>query len=84
MACQVTITSVTASGPPLTAVHVSGTATVPDCTSVRVILECGGSPGPKLVVPVDASGNWIVARNSANKPRNATLRQSSSRIQRRT
>jgi hypothetical protein len=59
MTCKVTIISVTASGPPLSAVHVSGTATVPDCTSVRVVLECGGSPGPKLIVPVDASGNWI-------------------------
>ncbi len=60
MACKVTITSVTASGPPLTTVDVTGTATVPDCTTVEVILECGGSPGPKLTgVPVDAAGNWV-------------------------
>jgi hypothetical protein len=59
MACKVTITSVTATGPPLSAVHVTGTATVPDCATVRVILECGGSPGPKLIVPVNAAGNWI-------------------------
>lgn len=59
MACQVTITSVTATGPPLT-VDVTGTATVPDCTTVEVILECGGEPGPKLTgVPVDAGGNWV-------------------------
>jgi PKD domain-containing protein len=60
MACKVTITSVTATGPPLTAVDVTGTATVPDCTTVEVILECGGEPGPKLTgVPVDAAGNWV-------------------------
>jgi hypothetical protein len=59
MAYQVTITSVTASGPPLSAMHVTGTTTVPDCTTVRGILECGGSPGPKLIVPVDSFGNWI-------------------------
>jgi hypothetical protein len=59
MACKVTITSVTATGPPLSAVRVTGTATVPDCATVEVILECGGSPGPKLIVPVDGAGNWI-------------------------
>jgi PKD domain len=60
MACKVTITSVTPTGPPLTAVDVTGTATVPDCTTVEVILECGGEPGPKLTgVPVDGAGNWV-------------------------
>jgi hypothetical protein len=59
MPCTVTISSVTATGPPLTAVDVAGTATVPDCTTVRVVLECGGSPGPKLIVPVDVAGNWV-------------------------
>lgn len=58
MACEVTITSVTATGPPLTAV-VSGTATVPDCTSVKVTLECDGEPGPTQTVQVDpATGKW--------------------------
>src|SRR5690348_4559487 len=58
MACQVTITSVTATGPPLSSGYVTGTATIPDCTSVLVVLECGGSAGPKLIVPVDSTGNW--------------------------
>ena len=60
MACKVTIISVTPTGPPLTAVDVTGTATVPDCTTVEVILECGGEPGPKLTgVPIDGAGNWV-------------------------
>jgi hypothetical protein len=59
MPCKVTISSVTATGPPLTAVDVTGTATVPDCTTVEVVLECGGAPGPKLIAPVDTAGNWV-------------------------
>ncbi len=58
MACQVVITSVTASGPPLSAVTVTGTATVPDCMTVTVKVVCGGTPLSSLTVPVDAGGNW--------------------------